>query len=182
MAAKPIYERVTADADGEVVVFLIGMRINRFRSIRSWWPAFTAMPRMLRELGRDPHSGLLHHVLLTANPRVFYVVQYWESREKLFAYASDPGARHRPAWAAFNRAVRAGRGAVGIWHETYAVPAGHYENIYFGMPPAGLGAAHGVIPVSRRGERAAERIGAGERVEAGERVAAAEQQAGRDAA
>ncbi|MQY12183.1 hypothetical protein SRB5_23130 [Streptomyces sp. RB5] len=160
MGAEPVYERVTADTDGEVVVFLIGMRINRFRSVRSWWPAFRAMPRMLKELTKDPDSGLLHHILLTGNPRTYYVVQYWESKEKLFAYASRQESEHRPAWAAFNRAVRAGNGRVGIWHETYSVPAGHYENIYFGMPPAGLGAAYGTVPVGRRGERAAQRLAA----------------------
>ncbi|MEV6106559.1 DUF4188 domain-containing protein [Streptomyces sp. NPDC051940] len=162
MGAKPVYERLTADARGDVVVFLIGMRINRFRSVRSWLPAFRAMPRMLRELSRDPESGLLHHVLLTANPRVFYVVQYWSSKEKLLEYASRTDREHRPAWAAFNRAVRVGRGAVGIWHETYEVPAGRYENLYYGMPPWGLGAAHGVVPVARRGERAADRLAAGD--------------------
>ena len=51
--------RVTFDHDGDVVVFLIGMRINRFRSVRRWWPVFTAMPKMLRELSVDPSIGLL---------------------------------------------------------------------------------------------------------------------------
>ncbi|GHJ00013.1 hypothetical protein TPA0906_18780 [Streptomyces olivaceus] len=54
---------------------------------------------------------------------------------------------------------------MGIWHETYVVPAGSYESIYIDMPPAGLGGAWGVEPVSRRGERAAQRLesGAGRR-------------------
>ena len=51
--------RQTASLDDEVVVFLIGMRINRLRSLRSWLPAFRAMPRMLAELNRDPELGLL---------------------------------------------------------------------------------------------------------------------------
>ncbi|MFE9290414.1 monooxygenase family protein [Streptomyces olivaceus] len=80
-------------------------------------------------------------------------------------YASDQGGQHRPAWAAFNRRVRGSEGAVGIWHETYVVPAGSYESIYIDIPPAGLGEAWGVEPVSRRGERAAQRLesGAGRR-------------------
>ncbi|MGW3239088.1 monooxygenase family protein [Streptomyces olivaceus] len=54
---------------------------------------------------------------------------------------------------------------MGIWHETYVVPAGSYESIYIDIPPAGLGEAWGVEPVSRRGERAAQRLesGAGRR-------------------
>ncbi|MFJ7151442.1 DUF4188 domain-containing protein [Streptomyces sp. NPDC100445] len=153
--------RVTAAAEGDVVVFLIGMRINRWRAVRHWLPVLTAMPRMLAELAGDDDSGLLGPRGLGGGPRTFTVVQYWESREKLLAYASDRNGQHRPAWAAFNRRVRAGGGAVGIWHETYIVPAGSYESVYVDMPPAGLGAAWGVEPVGRRGERAAQRLADG---------------------
>ncbi len=158
MGAAPIAERVTAAAEGDVVVFLIGIRVNRWRSVRHWLPTLTAMPRMLKELAREEGSGLLGYSLYTGGPRLYTVVQYWGSREKLLAYASAPDRRHRPAWAAFNRRARSGAGSVGIWHETYIVPAGSYEAIYSGMPPTGLGAAHGVEPVGRRGERASERL------------------------
>ncbi|MGW7193838.1 DUF4188 domain-containing protein, partial [Streptomyces sp. NPDC054838] len=153
--------RVTAAAEGDVVVFLIGMRINRWRAVRHWLPALAAMPRMLKELSRNGDSGLLGHRGLGGGPRVFTVAQYWESREKLLAYASDQNGQHRPAWAAFNRRVRSSGGGVGIWHETYIVPAGSYESVYVDMPPTGLGAAWGVEPVSRRGERAAQRLAPG---------------------
>ena len=54
--------------------------------------------------------------------------QYWDSFDKLMAYAHDASAQHFPAWAAFNRAV--GRdGTVGIWHETYLIEPGKYETI-----------------------------------------------------
>ncbi|MEU7133400.1 DUF4188 domain-containing protein [Streptomyces sp. NPDC046261] len=162
MGTAPISERrVTAAAEGDVVVFLIGMRVNRWRAVRHWLPVLAAMPRMLKELSRDGDSGLLGLRALGGGPRVFGVVQYWESREKLLAYASDPGGQHRPAWAAFNRRVRNSTGNVGIWHETYIVPAGSYESVYLDMPPAGLGAAWGVEPVGRRGERAAQRLASG---------------------
>ncbi|MGW2781555.1 DUF4188 domain-containing protein [Streptomyces populi] len=153
--------RVTAAAKGDVVVFLIGMRINRWRAVRHWLPALTAMPRMLKELSRNGDSGFLGHRGLGGGPRVFTVAQYWESREKLLAYASDQSAEHRPAWAAFNRRLRSSKGSVGVWHETYIVPEGSYESVYVDMPPAGLGAAWGVEPVERRGERAAQRLSGG---------------------
>ncbi|MFH8347650.1 DUF4188 domain-containing protein [Streptomyces sp. NPDC018045] len=153
--------RVTAAAEGDVVVFLIGMRINRWRAVRHWLPALVAMPRMLKELSRDGDSGLLGHRGLGGGPRVFTVAQYWESSEKLLAYASDRAGQHRPAWAAFNRRVRGSKGGVGIWHETYIVPAGSYESVYIDMPPTGLAAAWGVEPVGRRGERAAQRLASG---------------------
>lgn len=150
--------RMTAAARGEVTVFIIGIRINRFTAVRSWWPLFTAMPRMLRELSRDPESGLLGYRQLFGGPRVVYLVQYWSSHEKLLAYASARDQEHRPAWAAFNRRTRAGRDNVGFWHETYVVPEGSYESVYVNMPAFGLGQATGVIPVGRRGENAAERL------------------------
>ncbi|MFD3525490.1 DUF4188 domain-containing protein [Streptomyces sp. NPDC058653] len=160
MPTQLIDGRMTADAKGDVVVFLIGMRINNFRALRSWWPVFTAMPRMLKELSRDKDSGLIGFQPLLGLPRVMYVVQYWDSKEKLFAYASAQDGEHRPAWAEFNRRLRAGKGKVGFWHETYVVPAGSYESVYINMPAFGLGAATEVVPVGRRGERAADRLGA----------------------
>ncbi|MFJ5227176.1 DUF4188 domain-containing protein [Streptomyces sp. NPDC088400] len=158
MSAKPIEGRMTARADGETTVFLIGMRINNFRALRSWWPVARAMPRMLKELSRDKDSGLMGARILLGGPRLVYLVQYWSSKEKLLAYASAPDQEHRPAWAAFNRRLRAGRGKVGFWHETYVVPAGSYESVYINMPEFGLGEATGVAPVGSRGERAADRL------------------------
>ncbi|WP_202457440.1 MULTISPECIES: DUF4188 domain-containing protein [unclassified Streptomyces] len=158
MCSKLIEGRMTAEAGDGVVVFHIGMRVNAFRAVRSWWPVFTAMPRMLKELARDPESGMLGCRLLLGGPRLMYVVQYWESQEKLLAYSTAPDKEHRPAWAAFNRRIREGRGKVGFWHETFVVQAGAHEQVYVNMPPFGLGAATGVIPVGRRGERAAERL------------------------
>jgi hypothetical protein len=158
MGAKIIQGRMTAAAEGDVVVFLIGMRINSFWRVRSWWPVFRAMPGMLRELSRDRESGMLGHQLLFGGPRLIYLVQHWSSHEKLLAYASAPDRRHRPAWAAFNRRLREGGGKVGFWHETYVVPAGAYEAVYVNMPAFGLGKASGAIPVGRRGERAADRL------------------------
>ncbi|WP_078630119.1 DUF4188 domain-containing protein [Streptomyces sp. NRRL WC-3744] len=139
---------------------LIGMRVNRFRAVRLWLPVMLAMLRMLRELEKDPGRGLLAKVLLTASPRTYYVVQYWESKEKLYAYATAPDAFHHKAWAAVNRKERSGRlrGQVGIWHETYVVPEGSYEAIYGDMPAFGLAAAHGQVPLAARGRYAKDRF------------------------
>jgi hypothetical protein len=152
---------VTAAARGDVVVFLIGMRVNKLWALRSWLPVLTAMPRMLRELSKDPASGLLGFRVLVGGIRDISVVQYWESEKQLFAYASAPDKEHRPAWAAYHRRARNSGAAAGIWHETYSVPAGRYETIYGSMPPYGLGAVYGTEPVSKRGVRAAERMSSG---------------------
>ncbi|MEV6114235.1 DUF4188 domain-containing protein [Streptomyces sp. NPDC052109] len=152
--------RTTADARGEVVVLLIGMRINRLWAVHLWLPVMLAMFRMLRELVKDPGRGLLGKVLLTASPRSYYVVQYWESKDKLYAYATAPDAFHHRAWAVINRKERSGklRGQVGIWHETYVVPEGSYEAIYGDMPAFGLAAAHGQVPLEKRGRYAKDRF------------------------
>ncbi|GAA3157634.1 DUF4188 domain-containing protein [Streptomyces echinatus] len=160
--------RTTADAKGDVVVLLIGMRINRFRAVHLWLPVMLGMLRMLRELEKDRGRGLLAKVLLTASPRTYYVVQYWETKDKLYAYATAPDAFHHRAWAALNRKERTGRlrGQVGIWHEAYVVPEGSYEAIYGDMPAFGLAAAHGQVPLAARGryakDRFAHRSGEGE--------------------
>jgi hypothetical protein len=159
--AKPIPGRTTAAAEGELVLFLIGMRINHFRAPHHWLPVFLAMPRMLRELSKDPKSGLLGYQLLSGSPRTYYVVQYWESTEKLLAYAAAPKGLHHRAWVAMNRIERQSRCHVGIWHETYVVPAGNYEAIYGDMPPYGLAAATGVLPIESRGATARQRFAHG---------------------
>lgn len=136
-------ERLTAEINGEFVVFLIGMRINQPWNIRAWLPVFLAMPRMIRELQQKPDLGLLalqFHGLTT--------VQYWRSVEHLNAYAASREGAHLPAWRAFNQRARQAAGAVGIWHETYTVKPGQYENVYVDMPPFGLGKAGQLRPAT----------------------------------
>lgn len=150
--------RVTHDHDAGVVVFLIGMRINRFRAVRSWWPVATAMGPMLRELTADPSLGLLG-MRVVASLRSPFFVQYWRDLDSLLAYSRSTDHHHRPAWAEFNRRARAADGAVGIWHETYVVPAGGHESIYVDMPSAGLAAALGPAEATGRRETARGRLG-----------------------
>jgi hypothetical protein len=150
-------ERLTVKTDRSVVVFLIGMRVNSWWRFWEWIPIAAAMSRMLRELGAAPAKGLLHHVAYFGSPTL--MVQYWESTEALLAYAHDRTGQHHPAWAAFNKRV-AKVGSVGIWHETYQVPAGSFECIYHQMPTFGLGKALGTVPATGRRAQAKERLAA----------------------
>ena len=59
--SKIFKERMTADIEGEFVVFLIGMRINKPWKIHKWLPVSMAMPKMLNELYKSPEMGLLSH-------------------------------------------------------------------------------------------------------------------------
>ena len=149
--------RQTAAYDGELVVFLIGMRVNSVRKVREWMPVARAMGPMLRELSKDKESGLLGFRTLPTW-RGITLIQYWESVEKLQAFANADDRTHRPAWLNyFKQSYKSG--AAGIWHETYVVPAGNTETIYGNMPLLGLGKISGVVPVTNRGNTAAERLG-----------------------
>jgi hypothetical protein len=149
--------RYRADIEGDFVVFLIGFRPNKIWKVRQWWPVFTAMPKMIKELEQQPESGFLgaHQGLMYGGPAL---VQFWRSFEDLDRFARDPGSLHLPAWRRFNQRVR-DSGDVGIWHETYKVRAGEYEAIYGNMPRVGLAltAEHAALGST---STAAKRIGA----------------------
>ncbi|MBI1252179.1 MAG: DUF4188 domain-containing protein [Alphaproteobacteria bacterium] len=136
--------RMAAKLDGDFVVFLIGMRVNKWWKVWKWAPVAASMPRMLIELGRRPELGLLHARTFFGFPNIF-VLQYWRSFEHLHRYAVDKSLAHLPAWRAFNRAI-ASNGDVGIWHETYLVKDGAHESVYNNMPPWGLAVAGESVP------------------------------------
>ncbi len=152
--AKTINQRMTVKLEGDFVVFLIGMRINRFWKIHKWLPVLMAMPKMLKELRvKDSNeTGFLGAEFSTGT-----IVQYWRSFEQLEAYAKDRNGLHYPAWKDFNTKIK-NNGDVGIWHETYNVHAGEYECIYVNMPAKGLGKVGELVPVSRHLDSAGDRI------------------------
>ena len=128
--------RWTAALDGPYVVFIIGMRFNKPWKVHRCLPVFLAMPKMIGELEARPELGFLG--AQTWFSRTTLMVQYWRSFDALEAYAKARDASHLPAWAAFNRVVGA-NGDVGIYHETYCIERGTYENIYANMPPTLFG-------------------------------------------
>lgn len=156
--AKIVSGRMTHQYDGELVVFHIGMTLNRWWRPDLWFPVLRVMPPMLLELSEDPHSGLLGAELLL-NSRGPYAVQYWSSFDKLYDYASASSSRHRPAWTRFNAMAKKHPGAVGIWHETFIVERA--ESIYVGTQAMGLPGATTILPVEKRHHRARARLADG---------------------
>jgi hypothetical protein len=156
--ARVVPGRVTHRHEGELVVFHIGMQINRWWRPDLWMPVFGAMPRMLRELSMDAESGFLGYELLLGSGGP-YVVQYWSSVDKLYAYASNPSQAHRPAWSRFNKMARRVPEAVGIWHETFLVERA--ESVYVSTKPMGLPKATAIVPVRGDHDRARARIADG---------------------
>ena len=132
---SPHFPRAMAQLDGEFVVFLIGARINKPWAIHKWLPVAVAMPKMIRELEQNPELGFLGCEQYAG--RTTLMLQYWRSLEHLLAYARARDSVHLPAWRTYNERLRKS-GVIGVWHETYVIKPGAYENVYVQMPPFGL--------------------------------------------
>ncbi|APT44724.1 DUF4188 domain-containing protein [Bacillus safensis] len=147
--------RFTTDNSDSIVVFIIGMRINKRWAIHQWLPVFMAMPGMIKELythqdelgflGTENYFGL----------RTTAMIQYWKSTDDLLAYAKME--KHLAAWKEFNQRTR-NNDAVGIYHETYQIQAGSYESIYVNMPSYGLGQVKSPISISKGQQTAKDRL------------------------
>lgn len=153
MSERTAPRRLTHAHEGSLAVFHIGVVIRRPWRVDQWGPVFAAMPPMIAELERNRAQtsaegpewlGYLgsRTLLGGGGPTV---VQWWRSVEDIYAYASATDHAHRPAWRAFNQRARTAGPAVGIWHETYAVPAGGHESIYVNARPLGLAKATGFV-------------------------------------
>jgi Domain of unknown function (DUF4188) len=154
---KTINQRMTVKIEGDFVVFLLGMRINRFWKFHKWIPIASTLPKMIKELSMNPDNGFLGYEMYGGLSPI--IVQYWRSFEHLEAYAKDRNGVHYPTWKAFNKKI-SNNGDVGIWHETYKVNEGDYECIYNNMPKHGLGKVAELIPATGKRESAASRISA----------------------
>ena len=154
--SQTIQQRMSAEVNGDVVVFLIGMRVNRWWKPHRYVPVATAMGRMLKELYAHPELGFLGCESFFG--RTTMLIFYWKSTEHLLAYAKSRDAAHLPAWRDFNRRIGT-NGDVGIWHETYRVRAGEYETVYANMPRFGLGKVGNLVPAHGPRESAAGRLG-----------------------
>lgn len=148
--------RYTADAQGDFVVFLIGMRVNKLLSVRKWMPVASAMGPMLQALYQHPDKGFLGGQTFVSW-RTILMVQYWRSFEDLEKFARNADDPHLSAWRKFNQAIGSD-GTVGIFHETYRVGAGQHETVYVNMPRTGMPAAMGHVPVSRQRNNARDRM------------------------
>lgn len=148
--------RYTAKADQPFVVFLLGMRINKWWMLHKWWPVFAAMTPMLTKLYTHPEKGFLHAEFYwnTSGP---ILIQYWRSFEDLERFARDPSDPHHGAWKRFNQSVGAD-GSVGVWHEMYVIDRGNFETGYGNMPRFGLAAAMEHVEAIGQRETARKRL------------------------
>ena len=153
---KKIYTgRYTIDNSEDIVVFIIGMRINKRLAIHKWLPVFTAMPGMIRELYMNKEDLGFLSMESYFGLKTTAMIQYWRSTEDLVAYAKHE--KHMAAWKRFNQKV-GNNDAVGIYHETYQINKGNYESIYANMPQYGLGKTLMPIPITEDRITASKRL------------------------
>ncbi|CAG9460325.1 unnamed protein product [Pedinophyceae sp. YPF-701] len=135
--------------DKSFVVFLIGARVNdpcdltKLDSFYQWMgKAFDNMDRELEALG--PELGYLGGEGYVSMSRTgTLTVQYWESMEKLQAWARGRQYAHNKPWKVL-QAKGKDTPRYAFWHEAYQVGAdGSYETIYVNCPPLGLANAKG---------------------------------------
>lgn len=100
-----------------MVVFVIGMRINRWYRIDLWLPTLTAMSKMLKELHENDH----HHGYYGGESYGMFClffgypslqITYWESVEKVHAFST--GKTHKTSMRKFMEAMKRAKGAVGV--------------------------------------------------------------------
>src|SRR5699024_10406935 len=154
--AKQIHTgRYTTENQEDIVVFVIGMRVNKRLAFHKWLPVFFAMPGMMREL--HEHQEELGFLSLENyfGLRTTMMIQYWRSSEDLHAYAK--GRKHLTAWKNFNKKI-GNTDAVGIYHECYIINNGEYEALYGNMPSFGLSKALNKIPVTKESNSARKRL------------------------
>jgi Domain of unknown function (DUF4188) len=157
MAKKVLPGRYTAQHDEPFVVFIIGMRVNKFLAFRKWIPVARAMGPMLKTLYQNPQKGFLGAEAMLYG-RGIGLIQYWRSFEDLEKFARNKDDPHLEPWRQFNKKIGAD-GTVGIFHETYMVEPGKYEAVYGNMPVFGLAAATKHVPAVGKRETARRRIG-----------------------
>jgi hypothetical protein len=145
---RVIEGRWTAHVDGDFVVLLLGAHApNPLAGLRIA-PVLGRMVRVLEQLERDPHLGLLGHQRHGGRRGV--IVQYWRSAEALERVALDATSRSAAVWRAWFGTGDGTGGRPGFWHETFRVRAGGYTAVYRDVPAIGLLRAGVPAPVADR--------------------------------
>lgn len=138
---------MAAEIDGEYVIYINGMRLNRLRALPKYVRAGLAAGRMFEELEADSDSGFLGYLPAYMGLRCGAAIQYWRSLEDIRRFAQDPDGPHVLAWQWYDEAVGDG-GDLGFWAELYVVKEGNFETFYRNVPPIGLGEHERLVPMA----------------------------------
>lgn len=153
--------RYAALVEEPVTLFLVGLRIHRWRSVRTWLPLLLGLLRLKRLLKGQPARGM-RGAKVWWSGREILVVQYWDSYDQLERFALDRDGEHVKVWRQFNVTVGAGeKPAVGVWHECYRADPSDCECVYSNMPRMGLAKATGHVKAAALRESGRPRPGRG---------------------
>ncbi len=148
--------RYTARVDRPLVVFAIGMRLNRPHALHRWVRPMMNTVRMWRHVQHRRPAGYLGGYLFVYWCGVG-MIQYWEDVDHLVAFSHDDTQPHLAAWRQLAALTRVDQ-TFGSWHETYRVTPGTSEAIYGSMPIFGLAAAAIHEPIRSATESAQQRL------------------------
>lgn len=140
-------DRMATDIDGEFVIYINGMRLNKLRAVHKYFLAGLKAAKMFEELERDPDSGFLGYLPAYMGLRSGAAIQYWRSLEDIRRFARDPDDLHVPAWRWYNEEV-GNDGELGFWAELYVIEDGNYETFYRNVRPVGLGEIGELVPMA----------------------------------
>lgn len=130
-------------ADTDVVVFLIGTRCNHplgllapgFKELGGYFPSMTKdLEQHADEFGFLGMTAWLNSSDRTTQSEIMSV-GYFKTTEGLHAFAHSK--YHREGWDWWNRNIK-NHPHLSIFHETYHVPKGHWENIYVNSHTSGV--------------------------------------------
>jgi hypothetical protein len=138
-------KRLAAEMDGEFVVYINGMRLNKLRAIHKYLIAGRKLAAMFDRLEADPDSGFLGYEPAIRGLRSDAAIQYWRSLEDLRTFAQNSDDLHMPAWKWVNESIR--KGEIGFWAELYVIDDENYETFYRDVPPIGLGQIADLVPM-----------------------------------
>lgn len=138
--------RMAAEIDGEYVIYINGMRLNKLRALPRYLRAGLEAAKMFERLEADPDSGFLGYLPAYMGLRSGAAIQYWRSLEDIRRFAHDPDDLHVPAWQWYNEEGGTD-GGLGFWAELYVVKDGAFETFYRNVPPVGLGEHGSLVPM-----------------------------------
>ena len=128
-----------------MVVFGIGMRINRPWAVHRWLKPTINTVRNWWYVQHHRPDGYLNGYLYVYAFGVG-MTQYWRDFDALEAYSHATTQPHVVAWRQLARLTKSDQ-TFGYWHETYVVTPENSETIYGSMPRFGLAAAGEHVPV-----------------------------------
>ncbi|KAF2723910.1 hypothetical protein K431DRAFT_282605 [Polychaeton citri CBS 116435] len=130
-------------AKDQIVVFLIGSRCNHplgalapgFRKLGNYFVSMTRdLERNAEEFGFLGMTSWVNNNGRAAKNELLEV-GYFKNYEGLHKFAHSKF--HREGWSWYNRVAKE-HPHFSIYHETYVVPAGHWESIYANSHPSGI--------------------------------------------